>query len=288
MAMGVANLKDGHRSSEPARRLILSAFLAAAGISLLLPPAGPALARIDTIETRAGVAVSFLAEAPASAAALVLLFEGAQGKLQPGSKGFAHKAYPLLLRHGVGAALMDAPTTHDGFKAGLGSAFRESTAHMADIDAVIRALKQRYGLPVWLLGTSNGTRSAAAYAIRRSGAIAGVVLVSSSTDPPFGEPIAKLPGIGAVTVPLLAVAHVADRCVGSPPAGAVEIVKAAKGSPAAAAMLFAGGLDTGPAPCGDETHHSFYGVEEEAIAAIVGFITRHTAVPSQAQVVEPK
>jgi len=289
VASGVAIRRSGHRSPERTRRLVLSTLLAAAIISLLLTLSGPALARVETIETRPGAVISFLAQAPEGASALVLLFEGGPGKLQPGSKGFAHKAYPIFLRHGIGAALIDAPADRDGFKAGLDPAFRESSAHMADIDAVIGALKQRYGLPVWILGTSNGTRSAAAYAMRHSAAIAGVVLVSSSTAPPFGEPLHSLPQMGAISVPLLAIAHVGDSCVGSPPAGAAEIVKAATGSPVAVAMLFAGGTDTGLAPCGVETHHSFHENEAEVVAAIVAFIARHTPVPGRAQVVtEPK
>ena len=201
--------------------------------------------------------------------------------LLPGSKGFAHKAYPIFLRQGLGAALIDAPTGRDGFRGGLDPSFRESAAHMSDIDAVIRVLKRRYRLPIWILGTSNGTRSAAAYAMHRSKAIAGVVLTSSSVDLPFGQPIHKLPRITAISVPLLAIAHVGDQCVGTPPEGAVEIARAATGSPAAKALLFTGGLNSGPAPCGVETHHAFYGIEEEVVSAVVSFITRPT--PGEAQ-----
>lgn len=255
-------------------------------VVLLLSAA--ALARVQTIETRPGVTVDVLAEMPGSAGALVLLFEGAQGLLLPGSKGFAHKAFPIFLRQGMAAALIDAPTNRNGFRGGLDPRFRESRAHMSDIDAVVRALKLRYALPVWILGTSNGTRSAAAYAMHRSKEIAGVVLASSSTNPPYGKPIHESSRIKVVSVPLLAVAHLDDQCVGTPPAGAAKIARAATGSPAAVAMLFTGGLNTGPSPCGVETPHAFYGIEEDVVSAIVAFIASHTAGGTQFTASQPE
>lgn len=261
-----------------------------AAVTILIVPllTTPALAGVQTIETRPGVTVDVLAEVPEGAGALVLLFEGAQGMLLPGSKGFAHKAYPIFLRQGMAAALIDAPTDRSGFRGGLGLRFRESRVHMSDIDAAIRALKQRYALPVWILGTSHGTRSAATYAMFRSKEIAGVVLTSSSTAPPNGDPIHQQPGIKGVSVPLLAVAHLGDQCVGTPPAGAAEIARAATGSPAAVAMLFTGGLNAGPSPCGVETHHAFYGIEESVVAAIIAFIIGHTAGEAQLSTAQPK
>lgn len=250
--------------------------LRATVLLLLLLATLPAHAAMYTVDTRRGYTVDVLAEAPAGATALILLFEGGQGLLRRGSKGFAHRAYPILLRHGIAAAMMDAPAADDGFKGGLDTGFRESSAHMSDIDAVVRALTRRYGLPVWVLGTSNGTRSAAAYAIHRGKALAGVVLASSSTDPPFGTPIEFLRGIESITIPLLVIAHLEDQCLGSPPEGAAAIARAAIGSPAAVVQTFSGGLNTGAIPCGPETHHAFYGVEEDVVSTVVDFVTSHT------------
>lgn len=248
----------------------------------------PAQARIHTIETRPGFTIDVLIDVPVGARVLVLLLEGGQGLLLPGSKGFAHKAYPILLRQGVAAALMDAPTDPNGFRGGLDPGFRESQAHLSDIDAVVRALKLHYGSPVWVLGTSSGTRSAAAYAMLHSKELAGVILVSSSTDPPFGDPIQKLTGIETVSVPLLVISHLGDRCVGSPPDGAAKIASAATGSPAAVAMLFTGGLNTGIAACGVETHHAFYGIEEDVVSTVVDFILRQTPGLSPLDLAQPK
>jgi hypothetical protein len=248
----------------------------------------PAYARTHSIETRPGLTIDVLTDVPEGASVLVLLFEGGHGLLLPGSKGFAHKAYPILLRQGVAAALMDAPRDRDGFRGGLDPGFRESSTHLSDIDAVVTALKFYYGLPVWVLGTSNGTRSAAAYALQYGNALAGVILASSSTDPPFGDPIQILAGIEAVSVPLLTIAHLGVRCVGSPPGGAALIANAATGSSAAVAMLFTGGLDTGIAACGAESHHAFYGIEVDVVSTVVDFVIRHTTRQGHLETAQPE
>lgn len=239
---------------------------------LIAGPAGPAAAGEELVHPRSGVTITVLAEVPQSAPALLLLFEGGPGVLSPGYQGFAHRVFKLLAQQGIGAALVDAPARSNGYRGGLDPLFRESRTHIRDIDVVVAHLKREYGLPVWVLGVSNGTRSAAAYALKRSGRIAGMVLVSSSTTPPNGTPIEELPPLKAVDVPLLAIAHRNDECQGSPPSGAARIAEAATASPSAVAMFFTGGLNTGPMPCGVHTHHLFYGIEDQVAAAISWFI----------------
>lgn len=255
-------------TAPPLAALLVVAFLIAG-------PAGPAAAGEELIRPRPGVTITVLANVPESAPALVLLFEGGQGVLTPGYQGFAHRIFKPLAKQGIGAVLVDAPTRSNGYRGGLDPIFRESRTHMRDIDVVVAHLRREYGLPVWILGVSNGTRSAAAYALKRSDRIAGLVLVSSSTTPPNGTPIEELPQLKTVDVPLLAIAHRHDECQGSPPGGAARIAAAATASPSAAAMFFTGGLNTGPAPCGVHTHHVLYGVEDEVAAAISWFITAH-------------
>lgn len=273
--------QDGKAALPVAAALLLVLLLAALR-------AAPALARDDIIPTRPGVTVDIQVEVPQGAPALLLLFEGAQGRLSPGYQGFAHKVFELFPRHGIGAALIGTPSRDVGFRGGLDPRFRESPAHIDDIDAVVKSLKRDYHLPVWILGVSNGTRSAAAYAMQRSKRISGVVLVSSSTAPPYGRPIHDLPGINAIGVPLLALAHRDDACQGSPPSGAAKIAEAATASPYAVAMIFSGGLDSGPMPCGVETHHTFFGLEEQVTSAIAWVIAAQAAGDPRLSTVEAK
>ena len=264
--------------SAGARSAAVAAVLLTLSLALCRPcPAG---AREQEIHTRAATTVRILAEVPADARAVLLLFEGAQGLLQRGYQGFAHRVFDRFPPHGIGAVLMDAPADKSGFRGGLDPRFRESARHIADIDGVVAALKRDYGLPVWILGVSNGTRSAASYAMHRSKDIGGVVLVSSSTTPPNGTPIGELPGIARITVPLLAVAHRDDACLGSPPSGAAQIANAATASPHAAAMFFTGGENDGPLPCGTGTHHQLHGNEDDVVDAVVWFIDAYTARPA--------
>jgi pimeloyl-ACP methyl ester carboxylesterase len=256
-----------------AARLLLALCLVALPASLASQAAqAENAAREAEIRTRPGITVDLRLKVPQGARALVVLFEGAQGLIVPGYQGFAHRVFDRFAARGIGAVLIGTPAKRDGFRGGLDPRFRESAPHLADIDAVLARLKREFRLPVWLLGVSNGTRSAAAYAIRHSDRIDGLILVSSSTSPPNGTPIENLPGLAAVAVPLLALAHRGDACLGSPPSGAAAIAEAARAAPRAAAVFFTGGADVGPLPCGVETHHQLYGNEDAAVAAVTWFI----------------
>lgn len=202
--------------------------------------------------------------------------------------GFAHRAHRHFLRNGIGAALVGAPIEASGLNGGMSPWFRESPNHLDDIDDVIAALRRSYDLPIWILGVSNGSRSAAAYAMHRGKRIDGVVLVSSSTRPPGGDPIHAQPELRQVSVPLLAVAHRDDACKGSPPGDAARIAAAAVASPRAAALVFSGGLNSGPAPCGSETHHTLFGIEDEVAAAVADFIVANPPGDSRQTFRQPK
>ena len=100
--------------------------------------------------------------------------------------------------------------------------------------------------------------------------------------------MSKVIWIVRLTHPVLAIAHEDDGCQGSPPSGATEIAKAAVASPQAVAMFFSGGLNTGRAPCGTETHHTLFGIEDQVVSAIAGFITAQSASDAQESAVRPK
>lgn len=253
--------------SQMARLLIALAFA--------LALAGPAQASRETIATRPGVTVKVDLQVPDGAVALVLLFEGGGGRIRSSAKGFAQLAQAVFPRKGIASALLDAPSDQRNFMGGMHPKFRMSAEHVADIDAVVAALQAQTGLPVWILGVSLGSRSVARYAVQRSDRIAGVVLLSSSTNNPRGKPIDAF-SLHNVTVPLLAVAHRDDSCRGTPPEGAQRIVSAATASPDATARFFTGGRNRGRQACGIETHHTFFGIEDQVVSAIARYIAQHT------------
>lgn len=244
-------------------------------VPLQLATASVSLADRQSLQTRPGVTVAVDLRAAEDAAVLVLLFEGGGGRINPNSKGFAHLAHKRFAKEGIATALIDAPSDQRQFMGGMHPSFRVAEAHLTDIDTVVAALRTQTNLPIWFLGISLGTRSAANYAVKRSDRIAGVVLLSSSTNNPRGKPIDRFP-LNLVTVPLLAIAHKDDVCSGTPPAGAQRIVAASTASPDAALRIFAGGRNTGRRPCGTETYHTFFGIEDEVISAIAAFVVDHT------------
>ena len=149
--------------------------------------------------------------------------------------------------------------------------------HIKDIDAVVSWMKKKTKLPIWLVGISLGSISAASYAVRGNQSIAGVVLMSSPTNPPHPRrrSVAEM-GLDKIKVPVLAIAHGGDKCAGTPPAGAKKIVEASTSSPNAKAIIFTGGHDSGGNPCRPGTHHTFDGIEQEVVSAIAAFIKTNT------------
>ena len=116
----------------------------------------------------------------------------------------------VFLSQGLTVAVMDAPSDRQEGKGLLG--FRQSPEHMQDIAAVMRYLRQRAPSRVWLVGTSLGTASVTAAAIRtQRGSPNGIVLTSSIVEPSFpgGLPSQRL---GAIKVPTLLVHHEKDEC----------------------------------------------------------------------------
>src|SRR5262249_41112538 len=122
-------------------------------------------------------------------AALVLL-PGGGGHLDLDGKGCVRAlkgnflVRSLALFHGAGfsTALVDAPSDHPG-EDGL-RGFRIAPQHADDLGKVIADVRRRAQAPVWVVGTSRGTISAANAAARLAGPHApdGVVLTSAITS----------------------------------------------------------------------------------------------------------
>lgn len=106
--------------------------------------------------------------------AVAALFAGGHGALglddagRPGWGGgnFLVRSAHLFRARRLATAIVDAPTDRAG--PGLYH-FRDTPEHAADVAAVIRDLRRRFGLPVVLIGTSRGTESVANAAVRLHG-----------------------------------------------------------------------------------------------------------------------
>ena len=111
-----------------------------------------------------------------------------------------------FVQAGLSIAVPNVPSDH---RSGIDVSFRLSADHAQDIAAVVAFLHSKSTGPIWLVGTSNGSVSAAnAAASLGSSKVGGVVL--TSTVWANGLPLGK------IAVPTLVVHNRDDRCRSSP------------------------------------------------------------------------
>jgi dienelactone hydrolase len=255
-------------------RSIIAAILAAAAF------ASAAADEIVTLKTRGEVAQRFVLLKPEKPTASVILFAGGPGKvpldrLSPGqfvNRGnFLVRTRYEFQRHSLMVAVVDAPSDHQG-SGGMEGGFRGSAEHARDIAAVIDFLRAQANVPIWLVGTSRGTESAAALATKLGDRISGVVLTSTmSVRNNKGFSVFEFP-LDSVRVPALVAAHKGDGCFVTPPGQADHIAQAFKASPRKKALLFDGGDPPRSDPCEALSQHGFLGIEKQVVAAIAEFI----------------
>ncbi len=174
-------------------RLVSVSLLCVALAGLSAAAANPARPQeqLVTLETRAGVTQKFILITPEKPVAAVILFAGGHGKLDlsnASGRPVPRRGGNFLVRsradfagHGFAVAVVDAPSDRKE-RVGMLGGFRNSAKHVTDIDAVTAHLKKAVRVPVWLIGTSRGTESAAYVAIHAKEKVAGLVLTSSMTE----------------------------------------------------------------------------------------------------------
>jgi predicted alpha/beta-hydrolase family hydrolase len=260
----------------PALRRAL-AIVAVGALVLVGASPGRAVDGVRTISTRPGVTQSFLLVHPGGApVATVVLFAGGNGLLALGS-GKLGLGGNFLVRNrgrfagqGMLVAVIDSPSDHPG---GL-DGFRTSAAHAEDVRAVIAALRQEANVPVWLIGTSMGTVSAASVAARlTAGGPDGIVLTSTVTR--VGRERIETVGdvhLDEIRVPTLVVHHKNDACKATPYADTPSLVRDFKHAPKRELLAFDGGSAPQSGPCEAFAAHGYVGLDAEVVTAIVAWI----------------
>ena len=167
-------------------------------------------------------------------------------------------------------------------------ALRQAGGHERDLQdgrpacgrhlAVAAYLKKQSDLPVWLVGTSMGTFSAAGGAIAGKG-VDGLVLTSTITR---AQPYWKIKdshpdgvasmALAKVSVPTLIVSHRKDGCDITPADDAPKLSKALKSARKVETVLLDGGAPPRSKPCQAMSQHGFLGIENAAVDAIAKFI----------------
>jgi hypothetical protein len=251
-----------------------SLFLAALLFTVSVFGAHAAEDRIE-LTTRPGVTQPFYLAKPAgSSAATLVLFTGGNGALlnygPPDLRrgNFLIRSRNLFLDQGFNIAVVDLPSDA---RSGLGGT-RVSQAHRTDIAAVIAYLR-RLNVPIWLVGTSMGTISAANGGTLQTGGPDGIVLTSSIISA-GGHGTGSVADVGPekVTVPTLFVHNRDDACRFCSYGDVPELMRRFTNVPRKELITFAGGDTTRSDPCEALSRHGYIGLEPQVVAAISTWI----------------
>ena len=248
-------------------RILLAALLLSASTTVFAD--GDTLVRLDT---RPGVSVSFYYMKRGGAPATVILLPGGGGGIGlkdgvPTSENFLVRSREDFTANGISVALVGRPSDKE-----LDYEVRISPEHIQDLRQVVIYLKKDTGLPVWLVGTSRGTISAAAGAIAFGNEeLAGIVLTASVTS-------AKRTGavptqtLAAIRIPVLVLHHEKDACAIAKPAEVPLITARLKNASMKKQIMVRGGANPQGDPCEALHWHGFIGMEKEVVDIIARWI----------------
>jgi hypothetical protein len=242
--------------------------------------AAPALAQeMVTLQTRPGVTQSFFiatmdGREPQAAALLLIGGDGnirlrmEEGRVRFQQGNFLPRARREFIRNGVLPVILDNPSDQQAGD-GMSNAFRESREHATDVRAVAAEVKKRYpGLPVFVVGTSRSTVSAAYLASALENELAGAVLTSSLFFFDQRQRSVALAGFNwsKLKMPLLLVHHAEDNCAATP------YHEAQRAARRVALVSVRGGKPPESGPCEPFAQHGFYGREAETVDAIAAWM----------------
>jgi pimeloyl-ACP methyl ester carboxylesterase len=235
--------------------------------------------RVIDVPSRSGVTQRFLLLQPESAKAVVILFAGGHGGIQMSADGtmtalsgnFLVRSRELFAAQGLAVAVIDAPS--DRQQPPHLDYFRETSAHVADVKAAIAWLRQELKLPVWLVGTSRGTQSAAFIATQitpADGGPDGIVLTSTILADNRSRPVPDM-ALHRINVPVLVTHHRQDTCRTCRFSDLPWLTNKLKHLKRTETLIFEGGNNEGP-PCESRAYHGYNGIETDVVARIATWI----------------
>jgi pimeloyl-ACP methyl ester carboxylesterase len=247
----------------------------------LLAAACAGAQELVTLQPRPGVSESFFIAAMGAHApqAVALLLSGGggnirlrreDGQIRFGAQNFLPRSRAEFIRNGIVPFIVDNPS--DQQSAGMSDEFRSSRQHAEDLRAIVREAKRRYpGLPVFLVGTSRSTLSAAYVAAALGDELAGVVLTSSLFyEGNSRQARGALVGFGwsRIKVPVLFVHHRDDGCRATPYREAAALAGRFP------LISVSGGKPPESGPCDPLAAHGYFGKEAETVDAIAGWMLK--------------
>ena len=231
--------------------------------------------QVVDIPTRPGVQQRILLITPENPKAAAILFAGGAGDIGISDDGqlrnggnFLIRSRELFAANGVQVAVIDKPSD----RADLVN-FRETAAHVADVKAVMAWMRNRTKLPLWLVGTSRGTQSAAYVAVQLKAdaqAPDGLVLTSTMLSDQRDTPVPEMP-LDTLTLPVLVVHHEQDGCKHCQFEHIPQLMGKLAASQRKQLLSFSGGQSEGN-ECGARAYHGYNGIERAVVDKIAAWM----------------
>jgi pimeloyl-ACP methyl ester carboxylesterase len=220
--------------------------------------------RVD-LPSRPGVTEPIYVTEVPSPKANIILFPGGNGLVAAVRNNFLLRVAPRFVAAGMTIVVFDSPSDQPR---GMERSFRVSPQHTSDIAAAIAWLKSRSSAPIWLVGTSNGSISAAEGATLGP-PVHGVVLTSSVWQTGMQQtPLAQ------IRVPVLVVHNRDDSCRVSPYSDTSSAMAAMRQAPFKELLTVSGGSLRGD-PCEAVSPHGYVGIEDQVVPPIISWILAH-------------
>lgn len=251
-------------------------------LSSFAPISSHAQIEVKEITTRPGITIRFVYAKAENPVASAVLFQGGGGNIGIYSNGsmrvesFLSGGASRFIQNGISVVIPDVPSDRRTL-----DDFRSTPEHAQDNAALIEFLRQQSKVPVWAIGTSNGSLSAAASSthLKEKGPD-GLVLTSSVTEAPVAAAHSvKLAPLGEVNVPVLLVHHKQDGCRVTPYEAMPGLIAALKSAKKVELITEDGGSSVGN-PC-HTGYHQFLGIEGRVTSNIADWIKRYQSQPNQ-------
>jgi pimeloyl-ACP methyl ester carboxylesterase len=206
---------------------------------------------------------------------VVVMFAGGTGELDidkgghvKNAKNFVVRSSDLWRERGYGIVLVDA-LDHQSLRGQ-----RSSAAYAEVTRKVLAFAHEQASVPVWVLGTSQGSiaaMNAASHAGRTQ--LAGLILTESVSILGGSHETVFDAHPDDVRVPSLVVANVDDQCKVALPSMAREIAGSLRHAPTTV-LTESGGVQRSRDDCASLSPHGYYGIEEKVVDDIVAWMQK--------------
>lgn len=270
------------RTLRPPRLVAAHAIALFLVVFATIASARPAAAQEEQVtlaSRRPGITERVLLTPPNGApVASLILFTGGNGllysrdgtRLAGGGNNFLIRSRQKFADAGFLVAAIDVPSDKTAGLAG----FRSTPEHAEDVAALIAELRRRAPVPVWLVGTSMGTISAAnAAAQLKSGGADGLVLTSTIVvQSRMVAPIEAVVALDQIALPTLFVHNKDDACPLCNFDAVAGVMARLTQAPKKELIAVSGGAPPQSEPCEALSRHGYIGIEDEVVGDIARWI----------------